>query len=147
NIDTLNEKFEAEAFIEAEWFDTKFPADAQNYDVQVHWNPKLSVDNSIGELKDERYYTINRSSPANDGGHITEHRKIKGVFWEKLELHDFPFDVQDLTIKVTSDYLAEDIALKENFDRPSSINRRAFTAQQEWSLFEHVEVSHQFVVA
>ncbi|CAF4338768.1 unnamed protein product, partial [Adineta steineri] len=69
---------------------------------------------------------------------ICEHRRLKGVFWEKLELNHFPADVQDLTISVTTHHYLENCILVEDEHLRSSINREAFVDQQEWKLYEHV---------
>ena len=56
DISTVNERFVAEAFIEATWIDLNLSAD-ELYDKDAHWNPKLYILNSIGELKQQVWYS------------------------------------------------------------------------------------------
>ena len=55
DIDTLNEKFMAEAFIEASWIDSALDPQI-NYNAELHWNPKLYVLNCLGDLKQQIWY-------------------------------------------------------------------------------------------
>ena len=50
----------------------------------------------------------------------------------------FPADVQELTISITSHHHVEDCILVQDEHFRSIINREAFFDQQEWSLYEHV---------
>ena len=61
-------------------------------DTEHIWNPRLYVENTIGEPKESIY----RNAIWNEKGeaYMTEKRRVKGVFLENLELGDFPFDVQ-----------------------------------------------------
>ena len=56
------------------------------------WNPKLYIENSLGDPKEQIRHRI----MYNDKGEafIYEKRVAKGTFMENLELDDFPFDVQ-----------------------------------------------------
>ena len=55
-----------------------------------------------------------------------------------LDLFQFPADVQDLTISITSHHHVETCLLVQDGHFRSSINREAFVDQQKWSLYEHV---------
>ena len=84
-IDTMNEKYQAEVEIEASWLtDEKII----NYDPKIHWNPMLYVENLLTETKQTVDYTVDVEE--NGNVLITESRKIKGIFWERLELQNFP---------------------------------------------------------
>ena len=60
----------------------------------------------------------------------------KGVFWERLELHNFPQDVQELSIRLSSDRSSREIKLisdslnKSCLDLPKAMN--TFMEQQKW---------------
>lgn len=59
DIDTLNEKFYAEAFIEAKWIDPSLDYSSLSplkYNPVTHWNPKIYVVNSLGEMKQQVWY-------------------------------------------------------------------------------------------
>ncbi|CAF0809229.1 unnamed protein product [Adineta steineri] len=164
-IDTLNEKYQADIYYEARWMENNMNISTLNLTAQqqqtllsneknvtvkmnefnsiVHWSPQLFIENAIGQIgEQEKWFTIKKmdrlSATHLINAEICEHRRIKGVFWEKLELNHFPADVQDLTISITSHHHIENCVLKQDKQLRSSINREAFFDQQEWSLYEHV---------
>ena len=81
-IDNLNEKFLAEIRIESIWKET-IHYNMLEYKPEIHWNPKLYIQNLIDEHKEIVKYKINREQ---DYSIITEIRVIRGHFWERLEL-------------------------------------------------------------
>ncbi len=160
-IDTLNEKYQAQAVIEARWpveFD-KISSDLSpddqkrlvdgksvsllNY-TKSHWHPQLYIENALGDLKEQIRYSA-RKSKEDDQIYVCEHRDIKGLFWEKLELHHFPSDVQDLSISIASMLYDDKVILMPDPYQPSGVNREAFVDQQEWSLYEHVDAQQRYV--
>jgi hypothetical protein len=160
-IDTLNEKYQAQAAIESRWVvdidklssdlspdDQKSLSDGKsitltNYS-QKHWHPQLFIENAIGDLKEQIRYSAKRSKEDNQI-YVCEHRDIKGVFWEKLELYHFPSDVQDLSISVASVFFDDKVLIVADPYHLSGINREAFVDQQEWALYEHVDAEQRFV--
>ncbi|CAF3630806.1 unnamed protein product [Rotaria socialis] len=169
-IDTLNEKYQADIYYEARWIElmnvsllnltTKQQGQLLNGNVTVrlndfnrtiHWTPELFVENAIGQIgEQDTWFTIKKhvpshvesSSPLLVRLEICEHRRIRGVFWEKLELNHvlilFPADVQDLTISISTIHYLENCLLVPDDQLRSSINREAFYDQQEWKLYAHV---------
>ncbi|CAF0756733.1 unnamed protein product [Rotaria sp. Silwood1] len=142
-IDTLNERYTAEIFFEASWYDEAHKIGAR-YDSQMgHFNPQLIVLNHFGDsLKHEKWYSINKT----DQDHIieiTEHHKIRGVFWERMELNHFPYDVQELSLSMTTPLTTNDIYFIENKQKLSGVNRIIFRDQQSWHLYEHVEFTYE----
>ncbi|CAF4727059.1 unnamed protein product, partial [Rotaria sp. Silwood2] len=140
-IDTLNEKYQAHASIEARWpvefnklslylstddqthlTDGK-PISLLNY-AQSNWHPQLYIENTFGDLKEQIRYSL---------------------FWEKLELHHFPSDVQDLSISNASMFYDDRVVLIADPNRLNGVNREAFVDQQEWSLYEHVDTQQRFI--
>jgi hypothetical protein len=56
------------------------------------WTPKLYIENAIGQNGDDKWFTIKTNNidlltSSTVKLDICEHRRIKGVFWEKLELN------------------------------------------------------------
>ncbi|CAF4288381.1 unnamed protein product [Rotaria sp. Silwood2] len=153
-IDTLNEKYQAHASIEARWpvefnklllylsTDGK-PISLLNY-AQSNWHPQLYIENTFGDLKEQIRYSAKKSKEDNQI-YICEHRDIKGLFWEKLELHHFPSDVQDLSISNASMFYDDRVVLIADPNRLNGVNREAFVDQQEWSLYEHVDTQQRFI--
>ncbi|UJR14751.1 hypothetical protein I4U23_001741 [Adineta vaga] len=167
-IDTLNEKYQADVYFEARWTEKRMNLNTLNLNAQdqqkllaednitmkinelnptIHWLPQLFIENGIGQIgEQDKWFTIKKIAPRSDqlstsvsiNVEICEHRRIKGFFWEKLELNHFPADVQDLTISITSHHHVANCLLVPDERFRSIINREAFFDQQEWSLYEHV---------
>ncbi|CAF3483453.1 unnamed protein product [Rotaria socialis] len=159
-IDTLNEKYQAQALIEARWLvestdllSILSPIDQHHLNhgksvtltkySDIHWHPQLFIENALGDLKEQIRYSAKKTS--NDQVFICEHRDIKGVFWEKLELNHFPSDIQELTISVGSMFYDDRVVLIPDSYYRSGINREAFVDQQEWSLYENVDAKQRFI--
>ena len=114
-IDTLNEKYQADIYFEARWTDTvninslnltrQQQAQLCNENVTIkinelnpvdYWTPQLFIENAVGQVgQQDRWFTIKKSNEKNLQSlslsivnlTICEHRRVKGVFWEKLELN------------------------------------------------------------
>ena len=111
-IDTLNEKYQAEVYFEARWTD-KFawnnlnltlPQQSQLFQERkslrltesnstVFWTPQLFIENAIGQIgEQDKWFSVKKSFHEPSSSiqmyfDVCEHRRIKGVFWEKLELN------------------------------------------------------------
>jgi hypothetical protein len=94
--------------------------------------------NGIGDLNDEITYTIRYDKQGM--ATVTEHHKLKGILWERMELQHFPVDVQELSLSITTSRADTEMTFKKNLRKPSGVNRRVFTDEQEWDLFEHVDI-------
>jgi hypothetical protein len=143
------------------------------YDANMFWSPQLYIENAIGDLKEEvrhKLEIVERDgsdlflADENGGGgtigpkdqqyrqlmnnltvRVCEMRKIRGVFYERLELYDFPMDTQELSITLTSKRNAREIQFVANEIDPCSINTEDFLDQQEWDLFGHVTTTHKTI--
>ena len=64
-----------------------------SFDPKKYWNPNLEIENAVGDVKSTVRYKIvlEKDDPVP---YIYEIRRVKGVFYEVFELHDFPVDVQ-----------------------------------------------------
>lgn len=68
------------------------PLQADNIDFARLWSPKLYIENSLGDPKEQIRHRIIYNEKGE--AFIYEKRVAKGTFMENLELDDFPFDVQ-----------------------------------------------------
>ncbi|CAF0929989.1 unnamed protein product [Adineta ricciae] len=160
-IDTLNERYQAHASIESRWtvshdkFLSTITTTEQERLIngksilldkyeQTHWHPQLYIENALGDLKEQIKYSA-KINGKDAKIYVCEHRIIKGLFWEKLELQHFPSDVQDLSISVTSTYFHNRVVLIADPHRQSGVNREAFVDQQEWCLYEHIDTEERYV--
>ena len=75
-IDTMNEKYQAEIYIESKWLadDPKLTS----YDPKINWNPQLYVENALQDVKEQITYQL---TDLSDSLMVTETRYLKGSFW------------------------------------------------------------------
>ena len=78
-IDTMKEAFQAELIIESKW---KTSESIDKYDPKVHWNPELYIENALNVNQSCTYVVTNE----DDLLCVTEIRKAKGTFWQRLDL-------------------------------------------------------------
>jgi hypothetical protein len=160
-INTLNEKYQAQVSIEARWpieFE-KISSDLSSDDqkrlidgksislfkyAESHWHPQLYIENALGDLKEHIRYSAKKSKENNEI-YICEHHDVKGLFWEKLELQHFPSDVQDLSITIGSMLFNDKVVLIADPHHLSGVNRDTFILEQEWSLYEHVDTQQRYI--
>ena len=137
------------------------------YDTSIFWTPQLYIENAIGDIKEEIRHKLEivekeGSDLLNDPNfdakqgqyknvvnnltvRVCEMRKLRGVFYERLELYDFPMDMQDLSITLTSKRSVSEVIICENEKDSCSINTEDFLDQQEWDLFGHVNTSKKTI--
>ena len=150
-IDTMNEKFSCEATIFASWMDSmnelKKSVDEEGtyvWDPENHWDPQLYIDNAIGEIKekDVKYNFERHFDKARDEFFVEVNmiKRIQGTFFEKLELYHFPFDVQDLSLTITSHRPSNEIFIVHDIENPSKITKHASLDKHIWKLHEHVNI-------
>lgn len=90
-IDNVKERFQADAYFEASWEDDNVVnAETGVFDPHLNWEPELFIENAVGNLKQDVKYRIERSKDGSNRVRIHEMRNIRGIFWERLELWDFP---------------------------------------------------------
>jgi len=143
-IDNVKERFQADAYIEAIWVDNTIePRHMIHFDPKAYWNPELYIENSLGNLNSMVKYKTEKS---DDGTiKVIEMRTIKGSFWEKLELGEFPLDIQDLSITITSHRNKEEVIIDLSKDKECVINTEEFRMQQEWTLYPHINTETRFI--
>ncbi len=104
----------------------------------------MYIDNAIGEIKEkdvkynfERYYDRDREEYFVEVNMI---KRIQGIFFEKLELYHFPFDVQDLSLTITSHRPTSEIYIIHDSENVSKVNKHASLDKHIWKLHEHVNI-------
>ena len=136
------------------------------YDPSMFWSPQLFIDNAIGDIKEDIKYKLEivekdgrdlLNDPDLDTRdeqckhlivnnltvRVYEIRKVKGVFYERLELQDFPMDMQELSITLTSQRSDREVEFVRNLKDPCSINTSDFLDQQQWDLDSNVRVNEK----
>jgi hypothetical protein len=97
-IDTINQRFQAEAIIESKWHDPSVTSADDKIDTDEIWTPGLYIDNAIKDLHEDISYKI-VPDRVSKKFLICEMRKVRGIFWENLELENFPL-VNELLIVI-----------------------------------------------
>ncbi|KAH9283850.1 Gamma-aminobutyric acid receptor subunit gamma-2 [Echinococcus granulosus] len=147
-IDTLKEMFRADAFIQTKWpeprLNGKTDEELAKMDLSKCWNPLVYIENILTESKDQHWI----SAKNDDAGQVfvTERRRLRAIFLETLELNDFPLDVQDLTITLSSERPDTEVELVPDSTDLCGINLQTLVDQQEWRLHEHIEITRQSIV-
>ena len=100
DIDTVNQRFQAEAIVESKWQDPSIKSLNDTIDPNKIWKPELYIENAINDIKEDVRYRVVSDDQSNLM--ICEIRRLKGLFWEKLELENFPLDTQDLTVVIAT---------------------------------------------
>ncbi len=103
----------------------------------------------IKTIKSTKSLNTANTNTSNTAGNLTvkvsEMRKVRGVFYERLELYDFPMDIQEISITITSKRSIDEVQFVENKKDASSINTEDFLDQQEWDLFDFVECANKTI--
>nr|WCB87282.2 GABAA Receptor rho subunit [Haliotis diversicolor] len=147
-IDTLKEQYTADVIVRARWREPSLDGQIQSagdiQDFQKYWNPKLYIENTIGDPKE----ILRHRLTFNNRGEcfVSEKRIIKGTFMENLELDNFPFDVQDLTVTVASEFPSYEVEIVEDSENRHMVNRQSFVDEQEWHLYVHTECEKKAIV-
>ena len=133
-IDTMNEKFYAEVRIRSRW--THSGEKIDKFDKDKHWHPKLFIQNALSDkYQEEKNYVVKQMD--DDQIIVTEVRSVKGYFWERLELNNFPLDVQALHVTVASKLKPKHVKIVADL-KPCSIHSEAkntFRDQQKFNLY------------
>merc|ERR1712002_449701 len=114
-INTLKECYEADVLLCISWRATELEKKEEMGVIGInpndYWNPKIYIDNSIGSPKLTSSVQIEKR---NDDKEIwfVEYKRYQGSFLEPLDLYEFPFDVQDLSVTVMSELTSNEVELE-----------------------------------
>ncbi|ESN93036.1 hypothetical protein HELRODRAFT_189657 [Helobdella robusta] len=139
-IDTLRDRFAADAFVQAKWrepaLDGKQNLPTSEIDWSNYWSPKLSIDNVFGDPKETVWHTVLFDSRGT--AMICQKRRVNGSFLEYMELNQFPFDTQDLTVSLTTDLSDKEVEFVEDPNDRCALNVESFVDEQEWKLHKMI---------
>ncbi|ESO87576.1 hypothetical protein LOTGIDRAFT_166456 [Lottia gigantea] len=142
-IDTVQESYQADVIVQAKWREMSLDHSTfKDLDVITSpnlWKPKLQIQNIMkdGKSRISTEVEFNEKREA----FIIESRRIHGIFSEHLELYNFPFDIQDLSLLITSELRDTEIILLEDERQLSRINPLGFVDVQEWKLREFIKTT------
>jgi hypothetical protein len=111
-------------------------------DLRKLWDPQLYVDNAIGDVKEKdvkynlkKLYDMEKRQSFVQVNMI---KRIQGTFFEKLELYHFPFDVQDLSLTITSHRPIDEIIIVRDSSVLSKMTKSASLDKHIWTLYDHI---------
>jgi hypothetical protein len=140
DIDTMNDKFNAEVRVTSRWIDDKTDfGEDRVFDKEKkfkYWHPNIFIENAL-TLHEEKSYKIEQLEKGL-GSLVTETRIAKGYFWERIELNDFPIDIQELHITVASKLKPKEVEIVSDKIKHSKMHSEArftFRDQQKFHLF------------
>jgi len=135
-IDNVKEQFKANIFMEAKWIDDSIDDSKESkFDVKKYWTPSIYIENSIGKIKQDIKYRIEKR---DDKIYVIESRNIESVFYETLELKNFPLDIQDLGIAITTERSVKEVLFESSVDYESAVNKESFQMKTEWFLYSNL---------
>jgi len=142
-IETLKEQYNAEVYVQAKWREPELDGlsaeKLAEVDFNYYWNPNLYVENAQSQTKEKVWSTAVLDEVGEC--YIIERRRMKGVFAETLELNDFPFDCQDLTVTITTERSEKELELVPDLKEDSAVNLTQFVEQQEWTIHQYIETN------
>lgn len=142
-IETLKEQYNAEVYVQAKWREPELDGlsaeKLSEVDYEYYWNPNLYVENAQSQTKEKVWSTAVLDEVGEC--YIIERRRMKGVFAETLELNDFPFDCQDLTVTITTERSEKELELVPDLKEDSAVNLTQFVEQQEWTIHQYIETN------
>ncbi|GFO50407.1 glycine receptor subunit alpha-3 [Plakobranchus ocellatus] len=137
-VDTVKEKFDADIFMQARWrepaLDSHHPLKADVNWAET-WNPSIVIQNLLDTRFDKTWHQLEVTSIGE--AFVLEKRRVKGTFAENMELYDFPFDTQHLSLVLTAEEC--DVELVEDAREPSLVSHLSFVDEQEWQIKDLVE--------
>jgi hypothetical protein len=110
-IDSANQTFTANVYLEATWQDPRLKGDPGTGERRVPtaeiWHPRLQV------LNQQRVWvTMEKVAEISEDGTVTYRQRGWGSFSQPLELREFPFDRQELTFQlVAAGFLDDEVTL------------------------------------
>jgi len=142
DICTGNQEYQADVVVASRWrepaldsYREKIILQNGTVDWKKLWHPKIFIENTDTCPKSEtRKVVFNDQNEA----FVLERKRFHGAFQETMELWDFPFDVQNLGLRVMSDLPLHEVELVEDPEAVHKIYRQCFTDEQEWTLYKCV---------
>ncbi|KAK3799495.1 hypothetical protein RRG08_052680 [Elysia crispata] len=137
-VDTVKEKFDADLFLQARWrepaLDSHHPHKPEVNWADT-WNPGINIQNLLETRFDKTWRQMEFTSIGE--AFVVEKRRVKGTFAESMELQDFPFDTQHLSVVIIAE--ESEVELVEDAREPSLVNHLSFVDEQEWLIKDLVE--------
>ena len=138
-IDAVRQEFHCEFFMRLRWEEPRLQnktIDEQKEmdEEDIDWNPSYYFANAVNIQDHERWMEIIEGEPPQ----VTFGCRIIGTFKDVLKVNNFPFDYQDLSLTLTSQYRAGKLTFVKDWEKDDNIRTEYFYPTQEWELKPHV---------
>ncbi|XP_065062175.1 glycine receptor subunit alpha-3-like isoform X2 [Rhopilema esculentum] len=142
DIDAIKQDFQCEFYMQVRWTEPLLFGRSNSDDVDWEdvWDPNIHLIHAVGFDVLEKSNRLIPSLDSKTPPDIIQYFHIKGTFKEVLEVNEFPYDYQDLTLVLTSNWAVDQINLLKDPHKNDNIRTWNFTARQEWDLQQHVLV-------
>ena len=113
-IDSASQSFDANLYFEATWKDPRLADEAQGRTLTRHldeiWNPRLQI------LNQQRLWSsMSDIADVSPDGTVKQRARVWGSFSQPLDLREFPFDTQTISIQVVAaGYTTSEVVLTPN---------------------------------
>ena len=141
DIDTVNQQFYCEFYLYARWREPKLKGRKRDEFIpwDEYWDPRIIFTNiATCDMNNRRHIFLPKD---NEIPFVRLEYHVKGYFKEVLEVNDFPFDYQDLTISIIAGWRVlkhRNIRFEQDNSRPDGLRTLNFLATQEWDLQPHL---------
>ena len=142
DIDAVRQEFQSEFYMNLRWEERmllgKDVSNEANIDWESIWDPGVYIIDAVNLEIYERHSSILPPERIGNPPQVAQYYHIKGTFKEVLEVNNFPFDYQDLSLILTSNWHADQLTLVKDDKKDDNIHTWNFYAKQEWCLRCHV---------
>lgn len=138
DINTIKEEFSADIYVTVRWREPTLDnsKDLSVSDFSKYWDPKIHISNSAPNASLKSWKSLRLAK--NGDAYIIQKFRVKGLFAENLELHEFPFDIQDLSVAVASELSDDKVEVVEDDEEISAVNVSCFVDETEWTICDLV---------
>ncbi|CAH1274716.1 SRPX2 [Branchiostoma lanceolatum] len=140
DIDTVKQEFSAELWFEIFYKDPKLSGieDREKVNWGDQWDPRIELRNTVRidkmESKQNLIPVEGEAVPI-----VHEFRKVTATFKVDMDLSDFPFDKQKLTVQLMSGWSTKRVELRKNYGSNDVITEEDFSDKEQWEVCEYLD--------
>ncbi|CAH1274679.1 CHRNA9 [Branchiostoma lanceolatum] len=140
DIDTVKQEFSAELWYEIFYKDPKLSGikvrEKVNWGDQ--WDPRIQLRNTVRIDKMESKQNL-IPVVGDDVPIVHEFRKVTATFKVDMDLTDFPFDKQKLTVQLMSGWSTKRVELRKNYGSNDVITEEDFSDKEQWEVCGYLD--------
>ncbi|KAI8514571.1 hypothetical protein Bbelb_071620 [Branchiostoma belcheri] len=142
DVDTVKQEFSAELWYEIFYKDPNLIGVKKREDVDWDktWDPRIVLRNTTTFETETRRNLI--PVVGEDVPIVHQFRKVWATFKTKMNLTDFPFDHQKLTVELMSGWPLQEVELRKNYGSNDTIDKENFADEDQWNVSKYLECEH-----